>query len=499
MNSLNINKAANQAMPVGFRIVIYSLIAAMIIIFQTSCQKFVEVDTPPDKVTQENVYSNDLTATTVLTGLYSIMYNIGSNMSKYGGLLADEFVLWSGGNPDHVAYYTNSLISNSTTNTGKEFWNQYYTFIFRCNAAIEGLTASNKLTPRVKMQLLGESHFLRAWFYFYLVNLYGDLPLPMGTDPAVNRLLARSSLQSVYQLIINDLQKAQELLSPEYVNAQLLPYKDLDRQRVRPTKWAATAMLARVFLFKGEYTKAEIEASKTIDQTALYGLVSYGKLFLKNSKEAIWQVQPTDIGWNTSEARIFHLTAAPAGFSLDKPVYLTSFLLNAFEADDLRRIEWVDSLIDMGITYHFPVKYKAGEYSDLLIDPGKLAEYSMMLRLGEQYLIRAEARARLNDLKGAIADLDMIRDRAKIPLIAVTYPGISQNELLSTILHERQVELFSEWGHRWFDLKRSGQVNAVMETVTPVKGGEWENADQLLPIPYNELLYNPSLHQNEGY
>src|SRR5690606_29156305 len=128
-----------------------------------------------------------------------------------------------------------------------------------------------------------------------------------------------------------------------------------------------------------------------------------------------------------------------------------------------------------------------------------LAEYSMMLRLGEQYLIRAEARAKQGNLASAISDLDAIRDRAGLPLIADINPAISQNALLDLILHEREVELFSEWGHRWFDLIRAGHADERMVIVTPSKGGTWEITDQLLPIPYNEILLNVNLIQNPGY
>jgi starch-binding outer membrane protein, SusD/RagB family len=71
--------------------------------------------------------------------------------------------------------------------------------------------------------------------------------------------------------------------------------------------------------------------------------------------------------------------------------------------------------------------------------------------------------------------------------------------LLIAILHERQVELFTEWGHRWLDLKRTGNVNAVMSIVTPSKGGTWQATDQLFPIPQGDIDKNPNIIQNSGY
>lgn len=499
MYSKNKNETSDYVMQQGFytylgQSLIWTLI--FIVMLQSSCKKFVDIETPPDKLTQANVYSNDLTATTVLSGIYGLMYISAADMSKYSGLLSDELTLWTGADPDLNNYYTNSLISTPTTNIGEEIWNNYYNLIFTCNGAIEGLGASNSLTTKVKKQLTGEAYFMRAWFYFYLVNLYGDLPLAVSTDPIVNSKLSRSSKESVYQLIISDLLNAQKLLNSEFVNGQLNPGT---QERVRPTTWAASAMLARAYLYSGDYVKAEGEASKVIADKSHFDLTSYDHVFLKNSHEAIWQLHPTEIGWNTMEARMFHLSKDPIGFSDVKPAYLSSSFLNAFESGDHRKTEWIDSYDDGVEIYFFPVKYKVGEENPAAIDPGALTEYGMMLRLGEQYLIRAEARARRDNRSGAIADLDQIRNRAGLPLIANTNPGISQNALLTAILRERQMELFTEWGHRWFDLKRFGKVDEVMSVVTPTKGGSWESTDQLLPIPYEDLLYGANLTQNQGY
>lgn len=477
----------------------FIILLIALIQIQTSCKKFVEIETPPDKITQENVFSTDRSAITVLTGIYGSSARLGADMAEYAGLLADELTLWSGAEIEYTAYYTNSLEANSTRNTGKEIWDRYYNLIFRSNAAIEGVISNDNLTPFVQKQLLGEAYFLRAWFYFYLVNLYGDLPLAVDTDPDINRLLPRSSVQAVYQQIVADLLKAQELLSTEYINGQLIPYPAGASERVRPSKWAATALLARVYLYTARYAEAEAEASKVMANVASFNLLPLGEAFLKNSQEAIWQLQPVDIGWNTVDARRFHLSSSPAGLSSSKRVHLSPFMLSAFELEDGRRSQWVDSWVDGVDAYYFPVKYKKGARNSSVISTQNITEYSMILRLAEQYLIRAEARARQNNMTGAIADLDMIRNRAGLPLIADTNPGIAQSDLLNKILHERQVELFTEWGHRWFDLKRLGKADDVMGIVTPAKGGNWESTDKLLPIPYTELLYNPRLTQNEGY
>jgi hypothetical protein len=91
--------------------------------------------------------------------------------------------------------------------------------------------------------------------------------------------------------------------------------------------------------------------------------------------------------------------------------------------------------------------------------------------------------------------LNVIRARASLPAATIA----SKDATLSAIAHERQVELFTEWGHRWFDLKRTGKIDAVMSVVTPQKGGTWNTNKQLVPLPSSEILINHNLAQNPGY
>jgi hypothetical protein len=119
----------------------------------------------------------------------------------------------------------------------------------------------------------------------------------------------------------------------------------------------------------------------------------------------------------------------------------------------------------------------------------------MVLRLAEQYLIRAEARAMQGKLPGAISDVDRIKVRAGLLPIAEIDPGIGREALLEVIMEERKKEFFAEWGHRWFDLKRTA---TAMEVLQPIKG-QWKNTSLLYPVPEEERMKNPNLDQNEGY
>lgn len=480
-------------------------IVVMFAFSTTGCKKILNVDPPASNVNEENVYRTDATATAVLTGIYAMISNgmsassfTGSGaVSVLSGLSADELTLFSGVIDNRlIAYYRNALTASSPLNNyGSDIWagsansSALYSHIFICNAAIEGLAKSTTLIPAVKQQLLGEAKFMRAFFYFYLVNCFGDVPLALSTDPAINATISRSSKQDVYHQIVSDLGDAESLLSTAFLDGTLSPYGS-SPERVRPTKWAAAALLARVYLYTGDFAQAESKASVVINQSSLFGLASLSSVFLTNSTEAIWQLQPVNAGRNTEDAYTFVIPATGPNNSAN-PVFLSSQLLNSFESGDQRKTNWISSVTpgSGSFTYYFAYKYKATSAS------GPATEYLMVMRLGELYLIRAEARAQQNNIGGAQADINMIRSRAGLPNITAA----TKDLLIAATLHERRVELFTELGHRWFDLKRTNTADAVMAAVTPLKGGTWQSTDQLYPLPFADIVKNPNLLQNPGY
>ncbi|WP_207510448.1 RagB/SusD family nutrient uptake outer membrane protein [Longitalea luteola] len=478
----------------------------VISLFSLSCKKLVETPPPTNVLAETNTFSVDATAIAVLNGIYISMNEDNQpiqgrkSISLLGGLSADELTLYSGiGEPSYEGYYRNSL--SALDEIGTQHWAPLFSYIFRCNAAIEGLMSpqASSLTPIVKQQLLGEARFLRAFFYFYLVSLFGDVPLVLSTDPSVNVSLSRTSKEEVFKQIISDLVEAEKLLSSDYLDGTLLTNSV---ERVRPTRWAANAFLARVYLFIGDFANAEAMSSLLIGNNHLYGpLPDLNDVFLKNSREAIWQLQPTAIDFNTTEATV--LVLPEAGPSDANPVYVSDILFNSFEPDDLRALpkNWIDTIAISGTTYRFPYKYKLNlPDGSITSNSGSdnMQEYFMMLRVGEQYLIRAEARAQQSKVAEAKEDLNVIRTRAGLPNTTAD----SKEEMLAAILHERRVELFSEWGHRWIDLKRTGTIDAVMSIVTPLKsnGGSWESYQQLYPIPKtSDIDRAPNIKQNTGY
>jgi hypothetical protein len=449
------------------------------------CNKFIDIDAPKNQVASDNVFQENTTAAGVLTGMYALMSSDGiftgrGSISLKGALSADELTLYgSAGDAALSEIYVNAMNSRSSGNP----WSQFFKYINVANTAIEGLNGSKTLTDGVKQQLIGESLFIRAFLHFYLVNLYDSVPLVTSSDYRVNNVITRSAPDLVYKQIVDDLNEAISKLSENYLAADVQAGSS---ERVRPTKWAAEALLARVYLYKKDYANAVVQATNVISRSDMFDTTSLSDVFLATSKEAIWQLAPTSQDVNTLDGNLFILKRAP---SYSKPVYCSTNLLDAFEEGDLRRTNWVNSVLAAnGTRYYFPFKYKIGS-------GGPPTEYTTILRLGEQYLIRAEANANLGGFSAANDDLNVIRARAGLP--AVSYSN--KEDLLAAILHERQVELFTEWGHRWLDLKRTGTVDAVMSVVCTQKGGTWKSTASYFPIPLSDLLRNKNLTQNSGY
>lgn len=444
------------------------------------CKKIVEIPEPINSITTKETFQTDALATSAIMGIYSHMSSLGnlyySNgaITIFAGLSADELNAF--GQSDNQ--FQNNTLTPDNGDVVGGFWTPPYFDIYMANAAIEGIEASQTLSNAIKKQLIGEAEFIRAFCHFYLVNLFGDVSLVTTTSWPTTSLMSRTPASQVYQQIISDLKDAQNSLASDYSIS--------GDERTRANKWAATALLARVYLYTNKYDSAEAQANLIINNSAFSLSTDLNSTFLaKNNNEAIFQLETS----NTSPYAIPEAQQFIPRNQRSSPKYiLTDQLLGAFELGDQRMASWVKSTTYSGVTYYFPYKYKVRLGQD-----GNITEYNMVLRLAEQYLIRAEARAKQNNLDGAIKDLNVIRERAGLSDLSST---LNQSQVLDAISQENRIEFFAEWGHRWFDLKRVAKAN---ELLGPIKGANWQATDELYPIPLSEIQRDPNLKQNAGY
>ncbi|POY37927.1 RagB/SusD family nutrient uptake outer membrane protein [Solitalea longa] len=440
------------------------------------CDSFTNVDLPSSQLTAKDVFQDKTTANAAMVDIYANIRDHGlltgypMGISCELGLYSDELMYYGISGTGQSNFYTNSLLASDQEIA--ELWNSSYNQIYSANAIIEGVASSDALKISDKNQLTGEALFVRAIIHFYLVNTFGDIPCLLTTDYQQNKVAHRLPINEVYAQIKADLLKASELLPEGYIGAD----------RVRPNKWAAQALLARVCLYRQEWNEASNAASAVLNQTGLYVWPSdIGTVFGKDSPSTIWQLMPPIAGANTYEAGTFIFVEGPP-----PSVAISDQLIDAFSDNDLRKSNWIKAVTNGTDTWYHANKYKEAS------NTGTSVEYSIVLRMAEQHLIRAEARAHQDDLIGAKEDLNKIRNLAGLG----NSNAVTTADIIAEVLQQRRLEFFTEYGNRFFDLKRTGELDAVLAPIKP----QWKSTDRLLPLPESELLLNPNLEpQNAGY
>lgn len=483
-------------MKIKYRIFPFTLL----LLLSISCKKFVEIGPPKTSLVRETVFSSDASATAAIIEVYAKLANGFANgslssVTLLGALSADELSFYAITNLPQKEIFDNQL-QPVNTEVGV-CWSSPWEIIYRANAILEGIKDNDKITLALKNRMEGEAKFVRAFCHFYLVNLFGDVPLITTTDYRINRTVLRKSKTDIYQQIILDLKDAQNLLSDNYLDKD----NKVTQQRARVNKVAVTAFLARVYLYLQDWQNAEIQSSLVISNIALYNLAKLEDVFLKNSKEAIWQLS-NDFS-NSNDAATFILPVSivqPATFTL------RSEFVSSFEDKDQRKITWVGNRVSGSNTFYFPHKYKIVGFSNPVI------EYSMVIRLGELYLIRAEARInQTGKIIDGVNDLNIVRNRASLPP-PNNLPSLSLNlnkeQAMLALETERNHELFTEWSHRWLDLKRwpsqlspnDNTLNRADDILKVIKSG-WRKEAKLFPIPKLQLDNDPAMagQQNPGY
>ena len=478
---LKIKRKENNCMSITNTIAWKNLYIFVLIGLLTACSDFVTIDLPSTQLNSDVVFEDPATSEAVLRTIYGkmrtngLLSGGGSGLNVLMGLYTDELDSYRSPALPEFAYKNHTLQASDFYS--ETLWKEAYNQIYEANALIEGVVNSENLNLEDINQFKGEALFVRAYLHLLLVELYGDIPYITNTDYLVNRSVVRMSKTLVYENIITDLDLAIELLPEDDISE--------DRSRTRPYVAVAEAVLARAYLYTEQWASAEVVSTNVIDK---FGVLEpdLNTIFLKGASGTIWQFKPSGEGANSDGAVFIFNFAPPYEFALNDA--FGNILGNVFETGDQRKLNWVRGVNNFNNTGTW---YHAFKYKEQHPTGTTSMEYSVQLRLAEQYLIRAEARVNQGDISGAEEDINVIRNRAGLGNTAAN----TLDTILNAILQERRVEFFTEKGHRWFDLKRMGKAKEVL---SPIKPG-WRDTDLLLPIPERELLNNPNLSQNDGY
>ena len=429
-----------------------------LIVLSSGCNKLVDVGPKKNSLTAAAVFADSVTVNSALVALYSQGAAYNGSITYLNSLYADELT-----NTRYPQYQENSL-TPTDPNLGT-IWQESYNIIFKANAIIEGVQSSNTLSEKAKLQAAAEAKFFRAFCHFNLVNIFRNVPLITTTNADVSAKAAQTSSALVYQQIVSDLTAAISGLPETYALS--------GGSKVRINQVAARALLSRTYLYLKDYQNALTQSNLIISNSNYSILNNLNAVFLANSSEAIWQYDSQTNGFPEIARTFVPAQGAQPSF------IISANLFRSFETNDLRKNAWIGT----SGGFNYPAKYFA-------LSGG--SQFDVVLRLAEQYLIRAESRVYLSDINGAKADIDVIRKRAGLSNTTAN----NRDELLIAIEKERQTELFCEWGHRFFDLKRTERINTVMSEVKP---GVWKPSAALYPIPAVEISKNVNLKQNPGY
>ena len=418
---------------------------------------------PYNSIPASEAFKNAADLERGILGAYSSLQSLSYYGRTYGifaDLAADNLV-----HPDNataVAYAevdNNAILPENSAVDG--IWVSIYDGINVANNVIDKVDDIPGLTDTDKNEALAELYFLRALHHFNLMNYFGAIPIKTTPTAGVaGTTVPRDGVNAVYDQIINDL-----LFASVHLPA--------NGTRIRASGLAADALLARVYLYKKDYTNAAAYASKVINSGDYTLLSSYMNIFEgEETAESIFEVDYTALDRNRIAEYNFPLSENGRG-----EVAPAQDLLESYGVGDDR----------LAATYAYSGSAPyAIKYDDLATG----ADNVIVLRLAEMYLIRAEANAHLEgDIVMIRSDINEIRTRAGVGSVTSnTYP-----DLLLAIEAERRVEFAFE-GHRWFDLVRTGRAVDVLTTV--------KNVNQtLFPIPLSEILTNtdPGMYQNPGY
>lgn len=427
---------------------------------------------PVDLLTDDVVLNEPGDVADVEIGLYSAFRNVIPSTVIAGDLTAD--MLTHNGTFSQYRELGTKQISSANASVAA-LWGSIYNTVYIANFILERLPQVAGVPPQQRNQVMGTAYFLRGYSYFVALYTFGGVPEVLSTNIEDNRNIPRASEDDILQLILDDFEEALNLLPQEPANSGFAG------------EFAVRAALAKLNLYQGNWSDAAQFATDVIE-SGMYTLEDdYSALVTQDfTDEAIFELgytQADDPGTNNT----IGLNNLFVGRREIIPSNEEVLALSSDESGD--RFSSISFDLD---NLNGPDNgWSVAKYGTADQDNNNV----VVLRLGEMYLIRAEARAQLGDVSGvnsAQEDINVLRTRANATLVG----SVTQSQMILIIENERKYELAFE-GHRWYDLVRTGRASQVM----PVFNSNWRDAYERWPVPQREIQNNPALvgDQNPGY
>ncbi len=376
-----------------------------------------------------------------------------------------------------------SFSIESTNGIVTDYYRSFYNIIFRANIVLENLEVADSETAA---QYRGEASFVRAYAYFNLVRLFGDVPLVDKvialTDTDIQ--YTRVSTEKIYQLIVSDLKIAASSLDDTY--------------QTRASKSGAEALLAKVYLTQGNYSEAKILCESVMGAGFELEPEFKDVFFSEGNKEVIFAVGY--VGDNNNDSQNFSTEWLNAVGRTAGVNYVTDEAKAILDEKGGNRTIYSYRQDALQPTFNQVVKYLPTGDASLGIDavsndPSLAGNDWIVIRYADVLLMHVEATIGAGNSTAdteALASFQAVRNRAGLTDLVTS---VTKEELLD----ERRVELAFE-NHRFFDLVRFGFATTVLSEFATANGFSFAVTDLLLPLPQREIgLSNGQLTQNPGY
>ncbi|GAA4799202.1 RagB/SusD family nutrient uptake outer membrane protein [Olivibacter ginsenosidimutans] len=463
-----------------------------------SCQDDFLDRVPSDKLNDENSYQDESGFEKGLIGSYSRLRALYTKSSLlYAAELITDNAEIKFQSPSNDEQQYDQVALNPANGLVNEFWTNCLLTIANCNIILNKINGVD-FDETAKNRITGEAKFLRAFCYFYLVQLYGNVPLVTQSfnspEEVYNADLTLKPSSDVYPFIVEDLQSAESLMPGE-----------LNTDKTRASLGTVKAVLGKVYLAMHDYDQAATKLKEVIDLNQ-YQLVSdYGSLFSagnNNKEESMLEVQflsGQTIGNNFSALFTppnLNTTLFPNNQQGSGRIVPTLDMMNTYETGDKRKEASVGDTVTLADGSNVYARYgkKFVDWKATDLEDGSVT--FTILRYADVLLSYAEALNEQGNTADALTYINQVRERASLPDLS----GLTQDACRLALEKERRVEFFDE-GDRWFDLVRTGRAQEVMNAYFENLKLNFsvEDHELIFPIPFSEIQNNPEIKQNPGY
>jgi hypothetical protein len=487
-------------------------IAAFILILSGSCTDFLD-ENLEGTYSSATFYKTEAHAQLAITGIYNTTSFVSTDNKLWviGDVASDDATKGGGAGDQSDIQFIDEFSYTRSNGVLDRIWKRYYEGISRANYLLY-YGANIDMDENLKSRILGEAKFLRAYFYFNIVNIFGDVPLKLNpplSESDINK--PKSSALEVYAQIEKDLTEAIPVLEKTYTGSN----------EGRATKGAALGLLAKTYLYQKKWTDV-LTVIAQIDQLGVYSLQKvYKNNFIdstQNNSESLFEIQhlSNQSPKTGSYLNQYFSPSTDNGYFFDAPLqdFVNEFETTAGLVVDPRLDYTVGRAGQKWINgENFDPSWSAtGFLNKKHVQPKKeepiIGDASLnyvYLRYADILLMKAEALNESSQTPSALAPLNAVRKRAResylydkdlpgfgavpanlLPDIAST----NQQTVRDAIRHERRVELGLEF-HRYFDLIRYGQQAA--DAVLTGTGFTYNNNQGRFLIPQSELDTNPAI------